>query len=133
MSTLKKSLTDVMSLLVISMTVSNSFYLLLYYSYLLRLWDLRLLVRMTIIIEWVSIDGMNMVARVVFRAINRIFVGLPFCECIPSEFRYPPTLLADSCTKLGRNDDFMQVNIEHAFKLAKARHTIERFPIFMRE
>ncbi|PAV15333.1 cytochrome P450 [Pyrrhoderma noxium] len=61
--------------------------------------------------EWVSINSINMVARVVFRAINRIFVGLPFC----------------------RNDDFMQVNIEHAFKLAKARHTIERFPIFMRD
>ncbi|PAV15330.1 cytochrome P450 [Pyrrhoderma noxium] len=61
--------------------------------------------------EWVSVNGMNMVARVVFRAINRIFVGLPFC----------------------RNDDFMQVNVEHAIKLVKARHTIERFPIFMRD
>ena len=78
-----------------------------------------------------------MVARVVFRAINRIFVGLPFCEYIlslcPPRFRYTSTLLADICVESGRNDDFMQVNIEHAFKLAKARHTIERFPIFMRE
>ena len=128
---------DATSLSVISMTVSNSFYLLLYYSYLLRLWDLRLLVRMTIIIEWVSIDGMNMVARVVFRAINRIFVGLPFCEYTlshcPSRVLYPQNLLADVYTESGRNDDFMQVNVEHAIKLVKARHTIERFPIFMRE
>ena len=128
---------DATNLSVISMTVSNSFYLLLYYSYLLRLWDLRLLVRMTIIIEWVSIDGMNMVARVVFRAINRIFVGLPFCEYTlffcPSRVLYPQNLLADVYTESGRNDDFMQVNVEHAIKLVKARHTIERFPIFMRE
>ena len=56
------------------------------------LWDSRLLARMTII-EWVSVNGMNMVARVVFRAINRIFVGLPFCEYTlffcPSRVLYP--------------------------------------------
>ena len=91
----------------------------------------------TIIIEWVSVNGMNMVARVVFRAINRIFVGLPFCEYTlffcPSRVLYPQNLLADVYTESGRNDDFMQVNVEHAIKLVKARHTIERFPIFMRE
>ena len=100
------------------------------------LWDSRLLARMTII-EWVSVNGMNMVARVVFRAINRIFVGLPFCEYTlpfcPSRVLYPQSLLADVYTESGRNDDFMQVNVEHAIKLVKARHTIERFPIFMRE
>ena len=76
-----------------------------------------------------------MVAKVVFRAGNRIFVGLPFCTFSPTAplLLHTLTLRPDLCTEPGRNDEFMDINIEHASNLLKVHYIVESFPLFLRE
>ncbi|PAV15395.1 cytochrome P450 [Pyrrhoderma noxium] len=60
--------------------------------------------------EWVTRYAMHVVARVVFRASNRVFVGLPLC----------------------RNDVFMGINVQHALDVVNVANSIKPYPFFMK-
>lgn len=70
---------------------------------------------------------MHVVARVVFRASNRVFVGLPLCRCY---FRHVDLIYL--LFHKGRNDVFMGINVQHALDVVNVANSIKPYPFFMK-
>ncbi|PAV15394.1 cytochrome P450 [Pyrrhoderma noxium] len=60
--------------------------------------------------EWVTRSAEQVVAKVTFRVSNRIFVGAPLC----------------------RNDEFMAINVQHAFDIINISKVVRRCPPLLR-
>lgn len=66
--------------------------------------------------------------RIVSRASNRIFVGLPLCKIGPA-FAIAPS---SQRTIIGRNPDYLKTVVEFAFSVAKSRTIINAAPAIFR-
>ena len=79
-------------------------------------------------LEWKSVPALGVIQKIVCRATNRAFVGLPLCM-------HPVHLLSPSflsSTTLGRNPDWIDLNIRYTLDLLKSGVIIGLFPKFMR-
>ena len=76
----------------------------------------------TTILEWTGVDVLMSMAAIISRASNRVFVGVPLCECYdPRGFR----LLTVSS---GRNEDYLRIVRQFTFDVSRARHFMSWFP-----
>ena len=78
--------------------------------------------------EWKSVPALNVIQRVVCRTSNRIFVGLPLCMLL-GYLLFPSFL---SSVTLGRNSDWIDLNIRYTVDVIKGGVITGLFPKFMR-
>ena len=78
--------------------------------------------------EWKSIPALDVIQRVVCRTTNRVFVGLPLCM-LSAYFLFPWFL---SSIALGRNPDWIDLNIRYTVNVIKGGIITGLFPRFMR-
>ena len=77
--------------------------------------------------EWQSIRAVDTVMKVVGRASNRVFVGLPLCMSLLS-LEYYYYVLSFS----GRNPDFMALNVQLAIDILQTSFILRIFPGFLK-
>ena len=68
---------------------------------------------------------MDTMMKVVCRASNRIFVGLPLCTCLLS-FEYYVLSLA------GRNSDYVDLNVQFTIDVLKTAFILRMVPGFLK-
>ena len=78
--------------------------------------------------EWKSVPALGIIKKIVCRTTNRAFVGLPLCM-LPVHLLFPSFL---SSTALGRDSDWIDLNVQFTLDLIKCGVIIGLFPKFMR-
>ena len=80
-------------------------------------------------LEWVAVDTVNVMQKIVARASNRVFVGLPLCPCV----RVPHPSLADElAARTGRDEDYVDLAINFTLDVMKDKYLINMFPPFLK-
>lgn len=77
--------------------------------------------------EWKSVPAHGIVSRIIYRMMNRILVGLPFCMfsfALPSSFAWH--------FALGRDREWIDLNMQCDAEIANASVMIAMFPKFLR-
>ena len=77
--------------------------------------------------EWMSVPALGGMQKVVCRATNRVFVGLQLCEHSPGL----PSLVLIS-TVLGRDSDWMDLNIQYSVDVIKGAAISRLLPDFLK-
>ena len=79
-------------------------------------------------LEWKSVPALTSMQQVIVRTSNRILVGLPLCETssslLPSVFNK---------ASLGRDPDWIDLNIRYTVDVATGGFTIRLFPKLLRQ
>lgn len=79
-------------------------------------------------VEWVSVVAFPAMTRVVCRASNRVFIGLPLCTCF--------SCLHDTSSSehvvLGRNPEYLEIVLQYARDVMKGRFIMTITPIFLK-
>ena len=71
---------------------------------------------------------MDAMMKVVCRASNRIFVGLPLCKCGFYHFE----LEYYNMSFAGRNADFVDINVQFTVDVVKTAFILRLFPDFLK-
>ena len=74
--------------------------------------------------EWKSVPALRSVQTIICRASNRVFVGLPLCE--PSSC--PPFCPLLTSVLLGRDPDWIDLNMRYILRLAEGGLLVRLFP-----
>ena len=69
---------------------------------------------------------MDGIMKVVCRASNRVFVGLPLCKCSLYHFEYYVLSFA------GRNTDFVDINVQYTLDVVKTAFILRMVPDFLK-
>lgn len=78
--------------------------------------------------EWKSVPALSAIQQVVCRTSHRVFVGLPLCMSSFHSF----FVVISELTSLGRNPDWIDLNIHYAVNVIKRGIMIGLFPRFIR-
>ena len=82
--------------------------------------------------EWQSVPVMDTMMKVVCRASNRIFVGLPLCTCLSiiSLFFFGEYCVLTSFA--GRDSDFVDLNVNFTIDVIKTAFILQMVPPFLK-
>ncbi|TFY79744.1 hypothetical protein EWM64_g4273 [Hericium alpestre] len=76
--------------------------------------------------EWVKVPAYATVMKIVARTSNRIFVGLPLCT------RLYMNALNSAKLHLGRDPEWLKLNMDYTVDVIKGAQILSRFPEFMK-